>query len=76
MDPNSSTEEGKMGVFLNDDVLKLARQRIQNEEPEEAIEMKLSNENGIFVVSRNKEELMALEKITYNGVTYYVGVPK
>lgn len=66
-----------MGVFLNDDVLKLALERIRAEEPDYKIELNLSkSRSGTVVVSRDKNDLLSLDKIEHNGVTYYVGLQR
>lgn len=63
-----------MGLFLNDDVVRLARERIQAEEPDYAIELSLGKDGSTVVVSRNKEDLIPLAELGYNGKTYYIGV--
>lgn len=74
MDPANHKKDEDMGLFLNDDILRLAHDRIKAEEPENSIEIGLGQSTTTFVVSRNKNELIALARINHNGITYYIGI--
>jgi hypothetical protein len=72
MDPVNLTKDKDMGLFLNDDALKLAHDHIKAEEPEYPTEIGIGTTT--IVVSRNKNDLIALARINHNGVTYYIGI--
>lgn len=74
----NDTKKGEdMGVFFNDDVLRLALERIRAEEPEETTEFNIGKDDDTtVVVSRNSDELISLKELHHNGVTYYLGLPK
>lgn len=74
MNPKGPEKDETMGLFLNDDVVKLARERIQAEEPDYPIELSLGKESSTVVVSRNKDDLIPLAEVGYNGKIYYIGV--
>ncbi len=66
-----------LGVFLSEELLKNAAAIIETTEPNELTLISLSDKSSASAaLSRNPSDLMVLEKITFNGVTYYVGLSK
>ncbi len=73
----SSSGDASMstGFYVNTDLLEKAAEIIENTEPSELTLIPL-NEKVSAAISRNPEDLLPLDNIIFNGITYYIGMPK
>ena len=63
------------GFYLNTDLLETAGNLIRSTEPRELTLIPL-NDKVSAALSRNPDDLLPLDNIIFNGITYYIGMPK